>query len=304
VHTDNILGSNVISNSSGVKDQLLDYFPFGDIRLNEQSSSFNEQKKFGGHYYDTETGLIYMGARYYNGKGGRFLSQDPMFWTPEKLLENPQSMNSYSYALNNPITNIDPDGREAKSTIKKFWNSVKKVLGINKSIQNSTPIESKNLNIGHSVLEKSDWIAQQPRGCMDACAQTAGYRPDPSHAIDIMKYDSTGNLNMTPDTQKGLQVIDQYLTNDKPIIVGVNRGQGGTESANRNIATQHFVTISGYNYDKEGTKYYNFYDPGTQNETNGTSPNNRLYPKASGSLSGSTAYNSNFTYMVTEVRPE
>ncbi len=177
VHTDNILGSNVISNNSGVKEQLLDYFPFGDIRLNEQSSSFNEQRKFGGHYYDTETELIYMGARYYNGKGGRFLSQDPMFWTPEKLLENPQSMNSYSYALNNPITNIDPDGREAKSTIKKFWNSVKKVLGINKANTTQADTVSKkeisvlNSPVGNAPVSSS---FQKDRSDCPICSKTHG----------------------------------------------------------------------------------------------------------------------------------
>ncbi len=45
---------------------------------------------------------------------GRFISQDPSFWTigkDKEQLANPQTQNSYSYAGNNPIKNIDPDGR-------------------------------------------------------------------------------------------------------------------------------------------------------------------------------------------------
>ena len=77
-------------------------------------TAFNEGKKFGGHEYDTSTDLNYLGARYYNAKTGQFLSEDPMFWNVSKQnLENPQSLNSYSYANDNPIINIDPNGDAA-----------------------------------------------------------------------------------------------------------------------------------------------------------------------------------------------
>ncbi|MDB5255022.1 MAG: hypothetical protein JWL92_398 [Candidatus Nomurabacteria bacterium] len=110
---DPIFGANVMTDSSGAKVQLLDYFPFGDIRLNQQSGSFDEKNKFGGHQYDADTDLNYMGARYYNAKIGRFISEDPTAtFSPETFLSDPQQLNTYSYARNNPLTNIDPDGRQ------------------------------------------------------------------------------------------------------------------------------------------------------------------------------------------------
>lgn len=54
-----------------------------------------------------------MNARYYDGKRGQFLSQDPVFWSTKQNLANPQSFNSYSYAENNPVNLKDPDGRFA-----------------------------------------------------------------------------------------------------------------------------------------------------------------------------------------------
>src|SRR5579875_140799 len=60
---------------------------------------------------DTESGLDYFGARYYTSSMGRFMSPDPSglaFANPA----NPQSSNLYSYALNNPLINIDPTGME------------------------------------------------------------------------------------------------------------------------------------------------------------------------------------------------
>jgi RHS repeat-associated protein len=66
-----------------------------------------------------------MQARYQNPIRGQFISQDPVFWAvgdPEALkllanqdqqvyLLNPQQLNSYSYANNNPVTLSDPNGR-------------------------------------------------------------------------------------------------------------------------------------------------------------------------------------------------
>ncbi len=124
VHVDTVLGSNVISNSAGTKAQLLDYYPFGDIRVNETTGALNEDHKYAGGIYDASTSLNYLGARYYNAKTGQFLSEDPSFLAIgnpgqvqvltgmklEEVLMDPQSLNSYSYAENNPITKMDPNG--------------------------------------------------------------------------------------------------------------------------------------------------------------------------------------------------
>ena len=91
--------------------QVLDYYPFGDIRLNEQESSFDEQRKFTGHEFDSDTDLNYMVARYQNPSIGRFISVDPAVdRNPQKFLKNPQLLNSYSYARNNPLILVDLDG--------------------------------------------------------------------------------------------------------------------------------------------------------------------------------------------------
>ena len=50
----------------------------------------------------------YMHARYYSPNLGRFLSVDPIGGT----VGSSQSWNRYSYVLNNPLSLIDPDGRD------------------------------------------------------------------------------------------------------------------------------------------------------------------------------------------------
>lgn len=118
VATDHLTGSNAVSTSAGALEELMDYYPYGSARLDEKTGSFNEKRKYAGHEYDGETGLNYMVARYYDGGVGRFYGQDQVFWSPGlKELVDPQRLNSYAYALNNPMRFIDPDGREPVTVV-------------------------------------------------------------------------------------------------------------------------------------------------------------------------------------------
>ncbi len=124
IHTDHLTGSNAVTNSTAGMIQLLDYYPYGSLRIDWRYGSFDEQRKFAGHEYDRDTDLSYMEARYYNGSIGRFISQDPAFLAVgddkklkeitnlerETYLANPQYLNSYSYATNNPLKYTDPQG--------------------------------------------------------------------------------------------------------------------------------------------------------------------------------------------------
>lgn len=60
---------------------------------------------------DTESGNDDFGARYYASTMGRFLNPDPG-WFMEADRTNPQTWNLYSYALNNPLKLIDPNGMD------------------------------------------------------------------------------------------------------------------------------------------------------------------------------------------------
>jgi RHS repeat-associated protein len=54
---------------------------------------------FTGREFDPESGLIYLRARYYDPRTGRFHQEDPI-----------QSLNPYRYASNNPLRFTDPFG--------------------------------------------------------------------------------------------------------------------------------------------------------------------------------------------------
>jgi RHS repeat-associated protein len=106
-----------LTDASGTLIQVLDYYPYGSTRISQTTGGFNEQKQYIGQYSDPETNLSYLQARYYDGSKGEFLSEDPVFLGDPRSqdLPNPQTLNSYSYANDNPITGKDPDGRQAQA---------------------------------------------------------------------------------------------------------------------------------------------------------------------------------------------
>jgi RHS repeat-associated protein len=81
------------------------YRPYGQ-KLTNSPASANNKVGFAGKPYDGNTGLSYMGARYYDPVVGRFMGIDPKEVDPNDL----HSFNRYAYANNNPYKFVDPDG--------------------------------------------------------------------------------------------------------------------------------------------------------------------------------------------------
>ena len=111
IHPDHLGSTNAVTDQNGNLVQLMDYYPYGATRVSTSTFPTNEKRQYIGQYSDT-SGLSYLNARYYSPTQGQFLSQDPVSWGDPKQqdLKNPQNLNSYSYAIDNPITSKDPSG--------------------------------------------------------------------------------------------------------------------------------------------------------------------------------------------------
>jgi RHS repeat-associated protein len=104
---DHLGSSEVLLDSSGKVVAEASYDAWG-----LQVAATDEPHSFTGKEWDAEAGLYYFGSRYYDPRLGRFLSVDPAaLGAPEKSLEDPQSLNPYSYARNTPTSLKDRDGK-------------------------------------------------------------------------------------------------------------------------------------------------------------------------------------------------
>jgi len=98
--------------------------PYGDTVFTLEATCTPDatEQHFTGKERDAESGNDYFGARYYASSMGRFMSPD---WSakeepvPYAKLDNPQTLNLYSYVENNPLTGEDADGHQHRcSTIE------------------------------------------------------------------------------------------------------------------------------------------------------------------------------------------
>ena len=97
LHTDQLGSVRMITSASGTSVGTATYTAYGTRTTTGTTSPFG----YAGQYTDTETGLIYLRARYYDPTTAQFLTVDPLAAT---------TGTRYSYALGNPITGADPTG--------------------------------------------------------------------------------------------------------------------------------------------------------------------------------------------------
>ncbi|MDA2925104.1 hypothetical protein MYX65_10740, partial [Acidobacteria bacterium AH-259-L09] len=72
--------------------------------------------QFQGHKLDDQTGLQYMGARFYHPTISRWMSPDRATYFDS--VDDPLSLNRYSFVRNDPVNLVDPDGRRHRPAFR------------------------------------------------------------------------------------------------------------------------------------------------------------------------------------------
>ncbi len=98
LHQDH-LGSTTVITKDGNKVEDVKYYPYGVQRGDDLNTDITE-KGFTGQVKDSQTGLYYYNARYYNPLTAKFTQPDTVA----------DQENRYAYVANNPINITDPTG--------------------------------------------------------------------------------------------------------------------------------------------------------------------------------------------------
>ncbi|MCS4309655.1 RHS repeat-associated protein [Rheinheimera pacifica] len=111
---------------------------------------------FTDHRHLDEVELIHMNGRAYDYNLGRFLSVDPIIQSPG----NSQSLNPYSYIMNNPLAGTDPTGYCAAETGTRIKSCVKVDVKDSDTGQTlgSTSVNSRS---GHFASDVSSFAASK-----------------------------------------------------------------------------------------------------------------------------------------------
>jgi len=128
LHKDHLGSIDTITDDTGNVVERPSYDAWGKRRNADWSDatttlSSQVNRGFTGHEQLDEVGLIHMNGRVYDPQIGRFLSADPFVQAPD----NTQSLNRYSYVLNNPLSYTDSTGFFLDGLVDWFkdnWRSV------------------------------------------------------------------------------------------------------------------------------------------------------------------------------------
>ena len=124
-HSDHLGSTAYITDQKANVTQYDAYLPYGELLVDEHSSSADLPYKFNGKELDEETGLYYYGARYMN-------PVTSMWYGVDVMAEKSPNISVYVYCMDNPVRLVDPDGMwswpwERKSLIRYTGDGVFKL---------------------------------------------------------------------------------------------------------------------------------------------------------------------------------
>ena len=108
-HNDHLGSTSYITDDHANITQYDAYLPYGELLVDEHSSSEELPYKFNGKQFDDETGLYYYGARYLNPMAS-------IWYGVDALTEKYPTMAGMIYCMNNPVRLVDPDGNDSYYT--------------------------------------------------------------------------------------------------------------------------------------------------------------------------------------------
>ena len=232
-HHDAVGNTMALTDASGVVKNAYAYTPYGRVTNKQEAKA--QPFQFAGQFgVMTETnGLLYMRARYYDSKLGRFLSEDPSGFDG--------GLNLYAYVGGNPISAVDPTGLELRIYNRPVTAAPLSWIGANHAFLYSTETDqawgtASSSGSGAQVNER-------------AVINNGAYAvvPNPQHLpeSDVMNYmDDTRNSGLyIPGLRDCHSAVDRTLSNFGLVNPGAPGGRLGT-IPNPSVGSSTFTSAS------------------------------------------------------------
>jgi RHS repeat-associated protein len=145
--------------SNGNERNSYSYDAFGNITT--YTEQVENRFRYTGEQNDAITGQYYLRARYYDPAMGRFMNED----TYGGQIDDPQSINLYTYCYNNPVKYIDPTGHWSSGVHKtdtcdiakgKFYKYIEE-----ESLKIEPKVTIKKGKKHYDYTKRNKWVAKQ-----------------------------------------------------------------------------------------------------------------------------------------------
>ena len=160
-HTDHLGSTSYITDAKANVAQFDAYLPYGELLVDEHSSSEEMPYKFNGKELDEETGLYYYGARYMNPKTSLWYGVDP-------LAEKYPSVGAYVYCVDNPIKLIDPNGKD-------WYHDKDGTMQYSPTVHSAKDLGNGQRYVGATFHDKKNAINYRKDGSILFKNETAAY---------------------------------------------------------------------------------------------------------------------------------
>jgi RHS repeat-associated protein len=142
VHHDQLGSTRALTDNTGTVQATWTYDAYGAVT--SSSGSVTMPLQYAGQYTDSESGLQYLRARYYDPTTGQFLTQDPMAAA---------TRSPYGYASYDPVDGTDPSGLDdcgwnVYCTMSNAWNQMCGYTGWSAEVRQQGRVLSRSIRLG------------------------------------------------------------------------------------------------------------------------------------------------------------